>query len=146
MRYFPKDRPQESSKSIVLLLPLYLDETFIHLFNSMGFTVIHSHNPEVLEGEVRQFHIDLALEWQRGPEDYPIRDLIRKCNKNIPIFLMLNWNGRLPPNFSNLGYHEYLKVFPWENDEFMGKFYEALPESKKPILRDLWEKYGKEQG
>ena len=145
MRYFPKDGPQESSKSITLLLPSYLDETFIHLFNSTGLTVIHSYRPEVLEGEVRQFHIDLALEWQRGPEDYPIRDLLRKCKKSVPILLLLNWNGRIPSNFSSLGYNDYLDV-PWEIDELISKFEEVLPESKKPILTDLWEKYGKEQG
>ena len=145
MRYFPKDEPQESSKSITLLLPSYLDETFIHLFNSTGLTVIHSYRPEVLEQEVRQFHIDLALEWQRGPEDYPIRDLLRKCKKSVPILLLLNWNGRIPSNFSSLGYNDYLDV-PWEIDELISKFEEVLPESKKPILRDLWEKYTKEPG
>ena len=145
MRYFPKDGPQESSKSITLLLPSYLDETFIHLFNSTGLTVIHSYRPEVLEQEVRQFHIDLALEWQRGPEDYPIRDLLRKCKKSVPILLLLNWNGRIPSNFSSLGYNDYLDV-PWEIDELISKFEEVLPESKKPIFRDLWEKYTKEPG
>jgi hypothetical protein len=108
----------------------------------MGLTVIHSYQPEVLEEEVKHFHIDLALEWQHGPEDYPIRDLLGKYNKNVPIFLCLNWNGRLPPNFSSLGYQDYLNV-PWKIDELVGKFYEALPESKKPILKDLWEKVKK---
>lgn len=138
MLYFPKDGPQELSKSIVLLLSYYLDEAFIHLFNSMGFSVIHSYHPEVVEKEIKQFHIDLALEWQHGPEDYPIRDLLKKCDKNVPIFLSLNWNGRLPPNFSSLGYYDYLKV-PLNIEELVSKFYKALPENKKPALKDLWE-------
>ena len=142
MLYFPKDGSQELSKSIILLLPYYLDEVFIHFFSSMGFSVVHSYRPEVLEGEIKQFHIDLALEWQHGPEDYPIRDLLRKCKKEVPIFLSLNWNGRVPSNFSSLGYRDYLKV-PWKIDELVSKYYEMLPESKKPLLRDLWEKVKK---
>jgi len=138
MLYSPKGEPQESSKSITLLLPFYLHEGFILLFNSMGFSVIHSYNSEVVEKEIKQFHVDLALEWQHGPEDYSIRDLLRRCNKNVPIFLILNWNGQLPPNFPSLGYQDYLNV-PWKIEELMSKFYEALPESKKPILKDLWE-------
>jgi hypothetical protein len=35
----------------------------------MGFSVIHSYNSEVVEKEIKQFHIDLALEWQYGPDD-----------------------------------------------------------------------------
>ena len=139
MLYLPKVEPQESSKTITLLLPWYLVETFIHFFNSMGFSVIHSYSPEILEREINQFHIDLALEWQHGPQDYPIRDLLRKCKKKVPIFLSLNWNGRVPSNFSNLGYQDYLSV-PWEIDELLGKFCEVLPESKKPEFKDLWEK------
>ena len=89
MLYLPKVEPQESSKSITLLLPRYLDEVFIHFFNSMGFSVIHSYSPEVLEKEINQFHIDLALEWQHGPQDYPIRDLLRKHKKKVPSFYHL---------------------------------------------------------
>lgn len=139
------DEPQESSKSITLLLPWYLVETFIHFFNLMGFSVIHSHSPEVLEREINQFHIDLALEWQHGPEDYPIRDLLRKCKKEVPIFLSLNWNGRVPSDFSALGYQDYLKV-PWKIDGLMRKFYMALPAGRKPVLKDLWEKAKKRCG
>lgn len=139
MLYLPKDESKELSKSIILLLPWYLDEVFIPFFNSMGFSVVHSYRPELLEGEIKQFHIDLALEWQHGPEDYPIRDLLRKCKKEIPILLSLNWDGRVPSNFSSLEYRDYLKV-PWEIDELVSKFYKVLPESKKKILKDLWKK------
>ena len=132
------------SKYIVLLLPSYLDG-FISLFNGMGFAVIHSHDPAVLETEIREFDIDLALEWQHGPEDYPVRDMLRKCKKEVPVFLSLNWNGSIPPNFSNLGYRDYLSV-PWQIDELLSKFYEVLPENKKPILKDLWEKVKKRGG
>jgi len=138
MLYLPKGGPQESSKSITLLLPWYLVETFIYFFNLMGFCVIHSYDPEVLETEIKEFDIDLALEWQHGPQDYPIRNLLRKCKKEVPIFLSLNFRS-IPPNLSNLGYQGYLNV-PYKIDELMDKFYQVLPESKKPILKDLWKK------
>jgi hypothetical protein len=141
MLYFPKEGSQELSKSIILLLPYYL-EGFIPFFNAMGFSVIHSYDAEELQKEIKEFDIDLALEWQHGPEDYPIRDMLWKCQKEVPIFLSLNWNGSIPPNFSNLGYQGYLNV-PWEIDVLMSQFYEVLREGKKPILKDLWEKVKK---
>ncbi len=111
----------------------------------MGFAVVHSYDEEVLEMEIKEWDIDLAIEWQHGPDDYPVRDMLRKCGKEIPILLSLNWNGRVPPNFSTLGYRDYISV-PWEIDGVMSKFYEVLPESKKPIVRDLWEKAKKRCG
>jgi hypothetical protein len=107
----------------------------------MGFCVIHSYYPEVLEAEIKEYSIDLAIEWQHGPDDFQVRDLVRKCGKEkeVPILFTCNWNGRLPPNFSNLGYRDYLNV-PWSVDSVMSKFHEVLPESKKPVLKDLWEK------
>jgi hypothetical protein len=128
----------EGSKYITLLLPCYL-EAMIPIFNIMGFAVVHSFDAQVLEWEVKEFDIDVALEWQHGANDHHIRDMLRKCEKEIPVFLSLNWNGRLPPDFPNLGYRDYLPV-PWELDEMMGKFHEALPETKKPVLRGVWEK------
>jgi hypothetical protein len=129
---------QQFSKFIVLLLPPYLDGMISH-FTWMGFAVIHTFDPEVLEAEINEFNPDLALEWQHGPEDYPIRDMLRQCKKEVPVFLTLNWNGRVPPNFSTLGYWDYISV-PWEIDGVMSKFYSVLSESKKPMLKDLWEK------
>ena len=123
---------------ITLLLPCYLDG-FIPIFNRMGFAVLHSFNLKVLEIEIRKFNPDLALEWQHGPDDFQIRDVLMKCKKEVPVFLCLNWNNKVPPDFPRLGYHDYLSV-PWELDDLMGKFHEALPESRKPILKDLWKK------
>jgi hypothetical protein len=105
----------------------------------MGFSVIHSYKKDVVEEAIRTAHIDIALEWQHGREDHPIRDLLRKHNKNVPILLYLNWDGQFPPNFSSLGYQDYLNLPP-TIDELMSKFYKVLPESKKPILRVFWKK------
>ena len=108
----------------------------------MGFAVVHAFDPKVLEAEIKAFNPDLALEWQHGVDDFPIRDILRKCGKEVPIFLSLNWNGKIPSDFLNLGYRDYLPV-PWEFDELFGKFYEALPESKRPMLMALWKRAGK---
>jgi hypothetical protein len=132
------------SKSIILLLPSYLDGLIL-LFTGMGFAVVHSYDSKVLEMEIKEFDIDLALEWQHGPEDYPIRDMLRKCKREIPVLLTLNWNGRLPSKFSTLGYRDYVSC-PWTIDGMMSKFYGVLPESKKPMLKDIWERAKKRCG
>lgn len=139
MHCLSKGEVKEFSHSITLLLPYYLDEVFRLLFEDMGFSVIHSYKGDVLEEAVRTAPIDIALEWQHGPEDYPIWDLLRKHNKSVPILLCLNWNGQFPRYFSSLGYQDYLNV-PWTMDELMSKFHKALPESKKPILRVFWKR------
>ena len=138
------DLQERLSKSIVLVFPPYLDG-LVPIFTGAGFAIIHSHDPEVLEMEIKEFDPDLALEWQHGPQDYLIRDMIRKCKKEIPVFLTLNWNGRLPPNFSTLGYRDYVSC-PWTIDGMMSKFYGVLPESKKPMLKGIWERAKKRCG
>jgi len=120
MLYLPKCR--KSSKTITLLLPYYLHEGFISLFNAMGFAVVHSPQAETLEREIKECPIDLAIEWQHGPKDYPLRNLLKKHKKSIPILLSLNWNGSVPPDFPSLGYQDYLNV-PWKFNELKSKLY-----------------------
>ncbi len=129
----------ECSQSISLLLPYYLDGIFRWTLEKIGFSVIHSCNKDVLEKAIRTAHIDIALEWQHGQEDYPIRDLFRKYNKDVPMLLCLNWNGLLPPDFPSMGYQDYLDV-PWTIAELMRKCCRVLPESKKPALNVLWKR------
>ncbi len=132
-----KSKTRDSSPSITVLLPYYMIDCFRLLFEDMGFSVIHSENRGLLQKAIRAAHIDIALEWQHDREDYPIRDLLRKYNKRVPILLCLNWNGRLPRDFPSIGYEDYLNV-PWTIDELMSKCYKALPEDKKPILKAIW--------
>lgn len=139
MLYLSEGEKKEFSDSISLLLPYYLDECFRHLFERIGFSVIHSYERDVVEEAVRSAHIDIALEWQWGREDYPIRDLLRKHNRRIPILLFLNWDGLFPPKFSSLGYDGYLDL-SWGMDELMRRFCRVLPESKRPILRVFWKR------
>jgi hypothetical protein len=89
MLYLSKGGTKEFSRFISLLLPCYLDVCFRHLFERIGFSVIHSYEKDAVEEAVRPAHIDIALEWQWGREDYPIRDLLRKYNRRVPILLLL---------------------------------------------------------
>jgi len=139
MFYLSKGETKEFSRFISLLLPYYLDECFRHLFERIGFSVIHSYERDLVEEAIRSTHIDIALEWQHGREDYPIRDLLRKYSKSAPILLFLNWDGQFPHDFSSLGYDGYLDLSRGM-DELMRKFYKALPESKRPILRVFWKR------
>jgi DNA-binding response OmpR family regulator len=133
MLYLPRDKVRKSLKPITLLLPYYLHEGFISIFNAMGFAVIHSPQAEALEREIKKFPIDLAIEWQHGPKDYPIRNLLKKHKKSTPILLSLNWNGTVPPNFRGLGYQDYLNV-PWKIKELKSKLHKALPKNQKQKL------------
>jgi hypothetical protein len=144
MLYLSKGETREFSHSISLLLPYYLDECFRYVFEGIGFSVIHSYERDLVEEAVRSAHIDIALEWQHGREDYPIRDLLRKHNRRVPILLCLNWDGQFPPNFLSQGYQDYLDV-PFTTDELMRKFYRVLPESRRPILRVFWKRYKDEE-
>ncbi|MBM4305951.1 MAG: hypothetical protein FJ123_04350 [Deltaproteobacteria bacterium] len=122
MLYLPKGQVRKSSKTITILLPYYLHEGFISFFNAMGFAVVHSPRAEALEKDITQHPFDLAIEWQHGPKDYPIRNLLKKHKKSIPILLSLNWNGSVPNNFPSLGYQDYLNV-PWKINELKSKLH-----------------------
>ena len=116
-----------------LLLPYYLHDGFKDIFECYGFKVLWSNNREELENIIQSNEIDLALEWQHGEFDFTIRDLLSKNNKNIPIFLCLNWNGKLLIDYKELGYCDWLEV-PFPSDDFWDKFYKVLPEHKRKIL------------
>jgi len=64
--------------------------------------------------------------------------------KGSPCVSLSELEQQSAPDFPGLGYHDYLSV-PWDTDRLFGKFYNVLPEGKKPILKDLWEKAKKER-
>ena len=35
--------------------------------------------------------IDVALEWQHGPRDFPVRDMLREIGKQVPLIMSRNW-------------------------------------------------------
>jgi hypothetical protein len=53
---------------------------------------------------------DIALEWQYGHQDHTVLNLVEKYNKKARVILCLNWNGKVPKGFFNLGYFAYLDV------------------------------------
>jgi hypothetical protein len=82
---------------------------------------------------VKQTHIDVALEWQHGPEEYPIRDILRKNKRDVPVLLCLNWNEKFPPNFDEIGYADYLNL-PFCLIELMQKITKVLLNNKEGRL------------
>ena len=100
-----------------LLLSFRLDKQFADLFRAVGFRVLWAGNAAETEKMVAQGEPDLAIEWQAGPQDFPVRDLLRKYGRNIPVFCALNWNNRPPAqNPEEVGCAGYLLV-PFELEE-----------------------------
>jgi len=129
----------QSSRRITLLLPYYLINSFATLFESYGFKVLWSESAEETEELIVGTHIDLAIEWQHGEEDHPIRDLLKKYGRDTSVLLALNWNLRAPVNLKELGYVDSL-VTPFSETEMRRKFLEALPATKHYLFHQtkLW--------
>jgi CheY-like chemotaxis protein len=128
---------------ISLLLSYYFaDSKFAELFEYIGFDVFCAGGPDmrdrIIETEdyVSRHQPDLALEWQRGPDDFPIHDMLKKYNRQAPVFLILNWNGRLPTDLQKIDYAGYLPI-PLNWQEIIGQFYTALPGSKRKVFENM---------
>ncbi len=107
-----------NSNNIKLLLSYYLDENFKMLFDPLGYDVLWAETSEETEKMIKDNHdIDIALEWQHGAEDYPIRDLLQKYKRSTKVILALNWNNEKPANLRNLGYFDAIDV-PLDPDDF----------------------------
>ena len=74
-----------------------------------------------------------ALEWQRGPDFFPVRDLCRKHGIKAPIFLALNYYFRVPDDLAQLGFVGHLNV-PFELGEMEMKFRGILPSDKAELV------------
>jgi len=96
-------------------------------------------NLEELEQISINNNVDLAIEWQYGEQDYPIRNMLEKIGKVVPIYLCLNWNGKAPVNVQDLGYVDTLTV-PWTIEELRQKFPRMLTPDKREILKksEFW--------
>jgi len=132
---------QKSEQSISLLLPYYWWDELPRIVESLGFKLFWSNKPEVsqrrIEAEklVLENEPDLAIEWQWGEDDFPIRDLLRKYGRSTPVILALNWSGQLPNEPGEIGYDGYLDV-PFKIKEMLNVFYRALPEKNKHAFVD----------
>lgn len=102
----------DMQKNITLLLPFYLDEGFKSIFEELGYTTFWSDDPDEYPDFIRNNKIDIAFEWQHGLRDFPIRNLLFKYGKKVPIILFLNLSGKLPEDFDELGYVDNLNVPP----------------------------------
>ena len=131
-----QDTPNVEERPITILLPWYLDPVFSDLFQEFGFRVLWAESREELARALGGEHIDIAFEWQHGPEDFPVRDLLRSRRIEVPIVLCLNWNGRLPGDPTALGYACWLKV-PFEIEPMMRVLLWLLPKSRQPLMREL---------
>ena len=127
----------DSMDSITLLLPYYSGDMFRDIFQAMyGFEILWTDNPVDTEQLIIKHEPDLAIEWQHGPDDFPIRDFLRKHGRRTPVFLSRNWGDplALPDDPKDIDCAGYLSV-PFTVEETAGQFYRILPDSKKSRLK-----------
>jgi len=126
-----------SKDNLSLLLPYYLDKTFSEIFRHIGFEVFWADNRADTERIIMENEPDLALEWQHGCFDFPIRDLLKKHKRPTPVILLLNWNGSLPNETNDLGYAGYAN--PSDLKETISQFNMVLPERKRHLLEKVYD-------
>ncbi len=73
--------PKSQSRPITIVLPWYLHSGFSDLYQGLGFRVLWAESRDELARKLQGETIDLALEWQHGREDYPVRDLLRSLGR-----------------------------------------------------------------
>ncbi len=106
-----------SNSQLTILLPYYLDRSFKDLLIAMNYNVLWANNRNDLIKLAMNNDFDIALEWQHGPDDFPIKDILNFINKDLPVLLCLNWNNTVIENYKTKGYADYLNV-PWSLNEF----------------------------
>lgn len=125
----------ELQEKVTLLLPYYLDDTFLRIFEAEGLRVVWAPTAKELEVLVAPLQIDLAIEWQHSEKDFTVRDMLRRLGKETPVFLALNWNCQVPRNFETLGYAGFFPI-PFDLREMQQKFFSVLPEAKKMVFKE----------
>jgi len=110
---------KKKRKKTILLSP-YLVENFQFIFEALGYNVLLPKTLEKLIDIVIKDNYDIAIEWQRGKNEFLIRNLLIKYNKNKPVLLSLNWNGEKPEDFNHLGYYDYV-TFPFNIEDIVFK-------------------------
>ena len=106
-----------------ILLPYYLDELF-KVILSRKYNILWANNRKELIKLAVNNDFDIALEWQHGPEDFPIKDILNFLNIDTPVLLCLNWNNKVVESYKEKGYVDCLNV-PMKLDEFdlkIGKY------------------------
>lgn len=130
----------ERRNTISLVLDMKLDEAVKDVFQNLGFKVFWSGaGEEQLERMIEFESVDIALNYQYGPEDFCLRDMIWRKNKNIPVFVTLNYNRQLPPHYFSQGLAGYIDWSDGDNvlNEMRRKFYVVLSPEKREVLKRL---------
>ena len=136
----------DEKQTISILLPYYWWEGMPGIFELLGFKILWPDYEEVPQRRIETEKLvmnnnpDLAIEWQWGPDDFPIRDLLRKYGRKTPVVLALNWNGTLPGALSKIGCARCLNV-PFKLSEMLSVLYKLLPEKQKRDFLHLHEAY-----
>lgn len=128
------DHGMPANPKITVLLPYYPDIAFAAIFESFGFDVLSGRGLQGLCGLAETCTFDVAIEWQHGPQDFPMRDVLRGIRRPEPVLLSLNWNGSPPANFARLGYAGTLAV-PFDIDNVRQEFAAVLPPERAELLR-----------
>ena len=128
-----------SQNGLCLLLPFYFDYFYVDLFLEFGFHTLWSESVGELKRLIKRYHIDVAIEHQRGERDFPIRELLMREGKEVPMLLALNWTGHAPSDLRELGYRGTLTV-PFDPTELLAKFFDVLPTERRHLIMEteLW--------
>jgi len=120
---------------ITLLIPCYLNDVLKTVFEDFGINVLYGKSYGQMEQLVKEHgtEIDLAIEWQRDANYFPVRDLFKKYGVKAPIFLALNYYFRVPEDFTELGFAGHLNV-PFELEEAEMKFRAVVPGEKAAVV------------
>jgi len=129
---------ESESRPITILLPWCLDSVFCDLFQCMGFRVLWAGNKEELKGMLQGESIDIALEWQRTPEDHPVRDFLHSLGLEVPIILYLNCRKKVPDDLPGLGYAGCIEI-PSDINATLRAFCMVLPEDRRLLLEEIME-------
>lgn len=81
------------TKRPAILLSHHLCSSFRDLFECVGFDVTWAQDIYHLKELASARHIDIALEWQHGEMDFPVRDLLRALDKRPLLVLARNWRA-----------------------------------------------------
>jgi len=126
----------DAKQTMIILLPYYWWGYIPELFEAYGFKTLWPDYEEVSQRRIETEKLvmnndpDLAIEWQWGPDDFPIRDLLRKYGRKTPVALAMNWHRTLPGTLSKIGCAGCLNV-PFRLREILSVFYKVLPQKKK---------------
>lgn len=91
----PRQTNLRLRRKLTILLSPHLNANFQELFKCLGFDVVWAADLDELRKLASENKIDIALEWQWGENDFPVRDMLRQIGKQVPLIMSRNyrrWN------------------------------------------------------